>query len=119
MRPWLFTLALVLCACGSGDTLPSTPLGREKFVQVLTGSLLIEARLGHEMAVDHRMDSPIQHYYEDLFREQGVTQADFKTTYDIYAAHPQELKAVYEEVLVRLQQKEDVGHAKADSTAAH
>lgn len=117
MRKLLLAFAVLLCACGSEEALPPTPLDREKFVDVLTGALMIEARLGHEMNVDRRTDSPIQHYYDDLFREEGVTQTDLRTTYDIYAGHPKELKSVYDDVLLRLQQKQDAMGVPADSTA--
>ncbi|MFT3884112.1 MAG: DUF4296 domain-containing protein [Flavobacteriales bacterium] len=117
MRRLLLAWVMLLGACGDREALPPTPLDRGKFVQVLTGALMIEARLGHEMNVDRRTDSPIQQYYDDLFREEGVTQAEFRATYDSYAAHPKELKAVYDDVLVRLQQMQDAKAAPADSTA--
>lgn len=112
MRRWAVVLIALLGACSAkDDRVPATPLDHDKFVQVLTGSLLVEARMSHEMIVDKRVDSPIQRYYDELFKAQGVTQADFKRTYDIYAQHPKALKAVYEEALVQLQQREDANKA--------
>ncbi len=82
-------------------------MSREKFEQVLAGSLLIQARLGHEIRVDIRADSPAASYYEDLFKEQGVTEADFRATYDAYLKQPEALKKIYEDVLNQLQQRAD------------
>ena len=83
------------------------PLDQHKFEQVLAGSLLTEARLSHEIQVDKRGDSPATTYYQDLFKEQGVTEADFRATYDAYLKRPEELKKVYQNVLNDLQQRAD------------
>lgn len=112
MRAWGLLLVLCLAACAAKeDQVPQTPLDREKFVQVLTGSLLVEARVSHEMVVGRRADSPVQQYYDELFKAQGVSEADFKKTYAIYTEHPKALKAVYEDALTRLQQHEDASKA--------
>lgn len=100
-------LLILAVGCGGKNEVPKTPLSREKFEQVLAGSLLIQARLGHEIRVDIRSDSPAASYYEDLFKEQGVTEADFRTTYDAYLKHPEALKKIYEDVLNQLQQRAD------------
>lgn len=110
MRSLVLSLLLALAACGPEDARPEGTLPPEKFEQVLMGALLIEARLNHEMVVDKRADVPVQQYYDTLFKEQGVTEQEFKATYDHYVRHPEELKRIYERVLNDIQQH-------ADSTA--
>ena len=108
MRNVAFILLLALAvSCGSNDEVSDAPLNREKFEQVLAGSLLIQARLGHEIRIDIRPDSPAASYYEELFKEQGVTEADFRATYDAYLKQPEALKEIYEDVLNQLQQRAD------------
>ena len=108
MRNVAFLLVLLLAvSCGSNDEVLDTPLNREKFEQVLAGSLLIQARLGHEIRIDNRADSPAASYYDELFKEQGVTEADFRATYDAYLKQPEALKKIYEDVLNQLQQRAD------------
>ncbi|HEY0977176.1 MAG TPA: DUF4296 domain-containing protein [Flavobacteriales bacterium] len=108
MKGGRLALGLLLMACGrSEQQAPDDLLPRQKFEQVLGASLLIEARLNHEMVLDRRADSPVRRYYEEMFAEQGVTEEAFKRTYDHYVAHPAELKGIYEDVLQDLQQRAD------------
>lgn len=107
MRTGLIFLVLFLISCGGKEKPPSGPLDREKFEQVLMESLLIEARLNQELTVDKRADGPASAYYEEMFRKQGVTKADFRATYDAYLKQPEELKSVYQDVLNDLQQRAD------------
>lgn len=111
MRTGTAFLLLFLVACGGKEKPPSAPLDRAKFKEVLMGSLLIEARLNQELTVDKRADSPASAYYDEMFKKQGVTKADFRATYDAYLKQPEALKAVYQDVLNDLQQRADsIGH---------
>ncbi len=111
MRISLAFLLLFLVACGGKEKPPSGPLDREKFEEVLMESMLIEARLSQELTVDKRVDGPASAYYDEMFKKQGVTKADFRATYDAYLKQPEELKSVYQDVLNDLQQRADsVGH---------
>ncbi len=107
MRIVIVLLLVFLVACGGSQKPPQGPLDRKKFEQVLMGSLLIEARVDQEMTLDKRDDSPAAHYYEELFKKEGVTKADFKATYDAYVKQPDQLKSVYQDVLNDLQQRAD------------
>lgn len=107
MRNAAVLLVFFLVACGGSGKPPQAPLDRAKFEQVLTGALLIEARVSREMQVDKRTGIPVEAYYAELFKQEGVTQADFKATYKAYAAQPEALKAVYQEALNSLQQRAD------------
>jgi hypothetical protein len=111
MRSRAALLLLFLVACGEAEKPPKAPLDREKFEEVLMESLLIEARVKQEVTLDRRDDSPAAHYYEEMFRKEGVTREDFKATYDAYVKQPEQLKAVYQDVLNDLQQRADsTGH---------
>ena len=109
------TLALVLwTSCGGCDEPPSNILPRERFTEVLLQAQLIEARLNHEMVIEQRTDSPIEAYYEAMFEEQGTNREEFERTFQWYSEHPDELMAVYEDVLTELsKRKEEVIHQDA------
>lgn len=108
-RAWIASLFLLL-ACGGEEARPEGLLDRSKFKHVLMESQLIEARVNHEMVKEKRVDSPVQQYYDSLFAAEGVTEAEFKATFDFYTEHPEELKAIYEEIIVDLGRKKDGGH---------
>lgn len=107
MRAGIAYLFLFLVACGGKEKPPSGPLDRKKFEQVLMESLLIEARLNQELTVDKREDGTTSAWYDEMFKKQGVTKADFRATYDAYLKQPEELKSVYQDVLNDLQQRAD------------
>lgn len=95
-------LLLVLAACGAPEAPPPGLLDRATFKHVLLRAQLVEARLNHELVVGKRGDSPIAQYYAELFQEEGVTQAAFDSTFAYYAARPEAMKAIYQEILTEL-----------------
>lgn len=100
-------MALLLIACGADDKLPDGLMERPKFVEVLAGATLIEARMNQELTLDAAPVIPVRSYYDDLFRDQGVEREVFERTMDHYAAHPMEMKAVYDDVLLLLMRRKN------------
>lgn len=100
-------MAVLLAACGRQDAAPEGLLSREKFTQVLTEAELIEARLNHEMVLEQRLDSPVKRYYAEMFAEQGVTEEEFRRTFDHYTQRPEELRAIWEDVLTELTRRKE------------
>lgn len=98
---------LLLAACATEPQTPEAPLDRAEFERVLAGALLVESRLGMQASLEARMDSVAAGYYDELYRNEGITAADFKATYEAYLARPDLLKEVYQEVLNRLQHSAD------------
>ncbi|MBK8583751.1 MAG: DUF4296 domain-containing protein [Flavobacteriales bacterium] len=110
MRNGLATVLLLLfVACGGKEAPPKAPLNKEKFEQVLLRSLLIEARTGQRIAGDSAMYD-VQAEYDAMFAKEGVSRADFDSTYNAYLRQPDALKAVYEKVLNDLQQPDSTVH---------
>ncbi|HPJ53514.1 MAG: DUF4296 domain-containing protein [Flavobacteriales bacterium] len=108
-------LALVVwVSCGGTDEPPPDILPRDRFTEVLLQAQLIEARMNHELVIEQRTDSPIEAYYEAMFKEQDVTREQFERTFRWYSERPERLKAVYEDVLTELsRRKEEVIHQDA------
>jgi hypothetical protein len=102
MRRFLLPFLFLLAACSTAEAPSADLIERDKFKQVLLRAQLVEARLNHEMVIDHRTDSPVVTYYAELFKEEGVTEEQFKRTFQYYTEHPLELKAIYAEILVEL-----------------
>lgn len=112
MKAFVFLSFIFMAACSSSEEQPADLLPREKFTGVLLEAQLIEARVNHEAVIDKKADIPDKSYYAEMFKEQGVTEEAFKTTFNWYVAHPAELKDIYNDVLTDLQKRVDL----ADST---
>lgn len=106
MKRWSLLLLLV-CACATEPAPPADLLPPETFRAVLCDAQLVEARLNQELLLDHRNKLPQDKYYDELFRKHKVTKEAFRTTFDWYTEHPEELKAIYDSVLIDLQHKAD------------
>lgn len=109
MKRWAL-IALMALGCAAGEAPPTDLLDRTTFKRVLMEAQLIEARASHEVMTAENNAARAAEQYSELFRTEKITDARFRKTFDWYTQHPDQLKALYEEILVDLQ------HA-ADSTA--
>ena len=103
----LCVLLLCLAACSGGDVPPEGVLERGKFKGLLLEAQLIEARRHRETVIDRRPDVPVRQYYDSLFAKEDVTADQFITTFEYYSERPEELKAIYEEILAELGERQD------------
>lgn len=107
MRSALLALLLSLAACSAQEASGGDILERERFKELLLQAQLIEARANHELLVEQVMQSPTAQYYTELLKSEGVTEAQFKATFDHYTARPEELKLIYEEIITELSFRKD------------
>lgn len=107
MRTLGVAFLLMLLACAQEEAPPADVLPRERFKELLLQAQLIEARVNHELIVEHRSRVPTERYYADLFAEQGVTEEQFTASYRHYLGRPEELKAIYEEIITELTFRKD------------
>lgn len=107
IRGIVFLLVALFSACDRQTQLPPDVLDRAKFTAVLTDMQLIEARMNHELVVQPRDQVPMADYYEEAFRNNGVTKEQFVTSFEHYAQDPAVLKAIYEEVITELGRRKD------------
>jgi hypothetical protein len=108
MRAAAPILLLVLAACGGHEQRPEGLLDRSTFTLVLAEAHLVEARMNHEVTVEHLQEVPVQEYYQEVFDAFGTDREQFTRTFQYYSAMPDSLKAVYEEVLDELGRRKDI-----------
>lgn len=107
MRLLFNILMLCLVACAPQEPGPKDLLERGQFKEILLQAQLIEARVNHELIVEHISQVPTQQYYTELFEREGVSEEQFTTTFKYYTARPEELKAIYEEIITELTFRKD------------
>lgn len=107
-HPFLYLLVMFAFGCGGDDRLPKGLLDREVFKEALLQAQLVEAKASQEMAIAHdpAVGRP-RAAYNALFEKQGITEAQFDSTFAYYQARPLELKELYEEVLTELGKRKD------------
>lgn len=97
MNAKALAVLVLLTACAPKEVAPVDLLPRDTFTEVLLQAHLTEA--GPVSASDSA--------WAALFQAHGTDERHFRETYAWYAEHPAELKAVYNDVLTRLQQRVD------------
>ncbi|MFZ1693348.1 MAG: DUF4296 domain-containing protein [Flavobacteriales bacterium] len=107
MKPSLILLLALLTGCNAEAPSTQGVLDRERFTEVLVGMTLLEARMSQSMLVAPANLPPMGSYYNELFVEHGTDSAAFKYSFDHYAERPEEMKAIYDEVVERLRRMKD------------
>ena len=79
---------------------------REKFVQVLTETQLLETARKQKMIKGDDPIAAVTEQYRLIFEEHGVTQEEFETTYKHYYAQPKEMVILYDEVIAEISKRE-------------
>lgn len=108
MKKLLMAMLIGLCACQPEERLPEGIMDREKFKEMLADAQLIEARINNELVNVQRGQVPVDRYYEEMFRRHGIDKEQFTHTFEYFSSRPEEMKAIYEEVIAELQRRKDL-----------
>lgn len=103
MRKIFFIFCITfLFSCGRGDDgVPAGILPRNKIVKVLTQIHLAEA--GRQQAVMKDPSAAADTFsFRELFKNEQITKAQYDSSMKYYAAHPDLLDQVYDEVINEL-----------------
>ena len=107
MRSLLLIAPLVLFACGEPEPVTEGLIDKSLFTELLAEATMIEARMNRELTTEAQVSIPVLRYYEDMFKEKGVTREAFERSFDHYAARPLEMKTIYDDVLTALRRQKD------------
>jgi len=111
LAPFLFVFfAFAMASCQEPVEENSVDLSllipREKFVQVLTETQLLETARKQKMIKGDDPIAAVTEQYRLIFEEHGVTQEEFETTYKHYYAQPKEMVILYDEVIAEISKRE-------------
>jgi len=99
----LLPFLIFLVSCTSDEPEFKPLLEHDVFKTAVKEGLLIEARANKERVELKRDSIPIRAYYEEMYASLSISEADFKTTFDQYVAHPEAFKDLFDEIAAELQ----------------
>lgn len=95
-------LIVFTISCNSGEEKP--PIDKEKLVQILVDVHIAEAAVQDYSGL--QKDSIGKVYYKQLFSLHHVTEKDFYRSMYLIKQDPENLEALYKEVLTELEKRE-------------
>lgn len=100
-----------LASCVNHEVkLPKGYISEKDMALILVDVHLVEgARSGTLVLGD---TNSLPDYYAKIYEKHHVTEANFKESFNWYTAHPEKLKAIYEEVIVSLSKLEEEVNAR-------
>lgn len=103
-----FSVLLFSCEAEKKEAIPTAVpehvVPEEIMVDVLVDLHMIEASLSLKMMEDHGVARDTSEFYNP-YKKHNITRKAFEESFLYYANQPQQLNAMYEEVLNRLNQK--------------
>jgi len=110
---YIIIFALLLSGCiDRKAVLPDGYISQGQMVEIMTDIHLVEgARSGTLLLGD---TNALPDYYARIYQKHHVTEDNFKQSFAWYAQNPEELKIVYEKVLVNLSKLEEEVKMKQD-----
>ena len=108
LRQLFIPLVLLLCilpiSCGNEDELPEGIIEKEKFIEILSDVQIFESM--NQYIRNKETDFDIDHTYQWMFEHYNVTEEEFKSSLDYYSQDPLVFEVIYDEVIVRISEKQ-------------
>ena len=89
----------VSCVPKPDNTPPPGLIDRDKFARVMVDVQLIEGMRVHKLGPRRQNMVNMVPMYEGVFEKHGITEEEFRKTFDYYKDHPDLMKEVYEQVV--------------------
>jgi len=105
----IFFIALALTGCISEEaSIPEEIIDREKMVNILEEVQVIEAVRQRGIILPDNIDSEEEamKMYLRLFETYDINDSIYKASFEWYEQHPRILAEMYDEVLIRLSEKQ-------------
>jgi hypothetical protein len=103
----LYGILLLLSACGK--TLPNVPsdiIQKEKMIQILVDVHVADAVLENKNGTDRRVPEQTTAIYTQIYKNHGITRAEFLKSYHYYETQPELMDKLYEELLSELSRRQ-------------
>lgn len=103
----LLVVAMIVMACGNGDKEKRNEevLPEEQMVELLTDIQLVESVVRVNAGEDEFLTDSVD-YYSAIFEKHSVSKIQFEESMRYYTKHPADLENIYDQVLVKLSERE-------------
>ncbi|MEJ8801891.1 DUF4296 domain-containing protein [Pontibacter sp. H249] len=106
-----------LLACGNNeDKTPANLLPQEKMVQVLTDIHIAEAQIESKIVYPDTALMVFNHQEKEIFKKHGITEQEFRDTYNYYKENLKQMDKLYEIIVDTLSLRETKMRASGDDT---
>lgn len=117
MRYHYLTACLVLLmACGKETSIPSEIIQPDKMVNILIDVHQADAKVSNLRILEDSAYVLMRHYDLAIYREHGVSEDDYRTSYQWYLQHPEVYKDLYVVVVDSLAYYEETVKPTSEST---
>ncbi len=117
---FILLLTIVTLACGSCSSesdhtiVPETILSQERFTEVYTEAMIIEAAFKQKMYKTEDPQIWLAKQYNVLFANQNISSETYDESYTWYSTRPELLLEIYSEVIENLGKQEAKQNAETN-----
>ena len=111
MQRWMFIAVVLLIffiSCKEDKVIkPESILSQPAMIELLMDMHIADAHINLATTPQDSARQLLTGAYQKIFDKHQVTQETFNMSYEWYVTHADELDAIYEKVVIRLQEKKD------------
>ncbi len=100
----LIISVFMLSSCSEEKKMPENIIKRGEFIEILTDIQIFKSTDQFVRNKDTGFD--LDASYDFIFEEHGITVDDFSRSLDFYASDPVEFEKIYDEVIIRITEKQ-------------
>ena len=101
-----FSVLIFLAAC-SGNKIPNGIIAQDKMTNLLTDIHIVDGSMYSVMQFPDSLYKYGTDKYHMVFRKYHTDSVQFKKSFQYYAAHPDKMEAIYEQITINIKQKSD------------
>ncbi|MEQ8325130.1 MAG: DUF4296 domain-containing protein [Vicingaceae bacterium] len=105
---WFSSLLItcLFCACaGEHREKPTNLIARETMIEVLTDVQIFES--AHQISVDKSREAiDLYKTYKWIFNNYKINEQDFRSSMEYYMADPKEFELLYDDIIIRITEKQ-------------
>ncbi len=100
-------ILLLLASCRLETTdLPKELIPREKMIQVLADVHITEAAIYYKNGHGDKADGKAPEYYQYIFTKHGITEKQFRESFDYYLHQESMMDKIYEDVITEISRRQ-------------